>query len=289
MRTEQQMMDLILSTARSDERVRAVWMNGSRTNPNAPRDLFMDFDVVYAVTEMDSFLQDPSWIDCFGERIILQTPEDMHLFPPSLGGRYTYLMLFEDGNRIDLMLVPLQDAARYAMEDRLTVYCLEKDGILPKISIPSDEDYHVQKPDPFCYSDCCNEFWWVSTYVAKGLWRGELLYALHHLNQPVGNMLLQIMSWLAGTRTGFTVSVGKCGKYLEKYLTPEEWEMLLATHPSGTEDAVWDALFTACSLFSRAAKQIACHLGLQYDQGQEDKVMAYLRRVQTLPKDAKQL
>ncbi len=54
MRSEQEMLDLILDTARKDERIRAVMMNGSRANPNAPRDFFQDFDIVYFVTEVDS-------------------------------------------------------------------------------------------------------------------------------------------------------------------------------------------------------------------------------------------
>lgn len=34
MRSEKEMFDLILKVAKEDERVRAVYMNGSRTNPN---------------------------------------------------------------------------------------------------------------------------------------------------------------------------------------------------------------------------------------------------------------
>jgi aminoglycoside 6-adenylyltransferase len=62
MRSESEILELILNTARRDERVRAVIMNGSRINPNAPKDFFQDYDVVYLVTEKDSFLADPSWI-----------------------------------------------------------------------------------------------------------------------------------------------------------------------------------------------------------------------------------
>ena len=42
MRTEQEMMDLIMDVAKKDERIRAVYMNGSRTNPNATKDIFQD-------------------------------------------------------------------------------------------------------------------------------------------------------------------------------------------------------------------------------------------------------
>lgn len=40
MRTEKEMFDLIEETARKDERIRAVYMNGSRTNSNVPKDIF---------------------------------------------------------------------------------------------------------------------------------------------------------------------------------------------------------------------------------------------------------
>ena len=84
MRSEREMLDLIINTARNDERVRAVIMNGSRLNPNAPKDFFQDYDVIYVVTEKESFLSDPGWIKVFGELMILQLPDDMS-DPPSEG------------------------------------------------------------------------------------------------------------------------------------------------------------------------------------------------------------
>ena len=38
MRNEQEMLELIVNTAKNDARIRAVIMNGSRVNPNAPSD-----------------------------------------------------------------------------------------------------------------------------------------------------------------------------------------------------------------------------------------------------------
>ena len=59
MRSEKEMMDLILSIAYEDDRIRAVILNGSRTNPNVKPDLFQDYDIVYLVTEVAPFLQQP--------------------------------------------------------------------------------------------------------------------------------------------------------------------------------------------------------------------------------------
>src|SRR6476620_665620 len=107
MRTEQEMLDLILETARCDERIRVVVMNGSRANPNAPRDPFQDFDIVYVVRDVAPFRHNLEWIKRFGELMILQMPEAMQDPPPENDGSFTYLMLFSDGNRIDLTLFPI--------------------------------------------------------------------------------------------------------------------------------------------------------------------------------------
>ena len=72
MRSTGEMMDLILSTAKEDDRIRAAVLEGSRTNPNVPADLFQDYDVLYIVTETESFQADRSWIDRFGERLYMQ-------------------------------------------------------------------------------------------------------------------------------------------------------------------------------------------------------------------------
>jgi len=52
MRSEKEMMGLILNAAREDERIRAVIMNGSRVNPNVKRDCFQDYDIVYVVKDI---------------------------------------------------------------------------------------------------------------------------------------------------------------------------------------------------------------------------------------------
>ncbi|MGF7060634.1 hypothetical protein HNR33_004326 [Brassicibacter mesophilus] len=60
MRTEQEMFDLIINVAKQDERIRAVYMNGSRTNPNVHKDIFQDYDIVYVVSEIKPFYEDES-------------------------------------------------------------------------------------------------------------------------------------------------------------------------------------------------------------------------------------
>jgi hypothetical protein len=46
-------------------------MNGSRTNPNVPKDIFQDYDIVYVVTDTASFIEDENRIKIFPDDCVL--------------------------------------------------------------------------------------------------------------------------------------------------------------------------------------------------------------------------
>jgi aminoglycoside 6-adenylyltransferase len=288
MRSEKEMFDLILGTAQQDERVRAVIMNGSRANPNAPADIFQDYDIVYIVTEIASFKAEPTWIDPFGERMIMQLPEDMVDPPPSGGDGYAYLIQFADGNRIDLSLFPVARIGEMELDSQ-SILLLDKDGIIESFPPPSDRDYLPQPPTAKLFSDCCNEFWWVSTYVAKGLWRLEISYAKGMQDQVVRPMLMKMLTWYIAIKTGFSVSPGKYGKYFKKYLEPELWDRLMATYADADYDHTWDSLKQMGQLFRLVSRNVADHFGFEYPLVDDQNVSAHLEHVRKLPKDAKEM
>lgn len=275
MRTEQEMYRLILEVAREDERVRLVGLNGSRANAKVPKDIFQDYDIVYVVTDMESFTEGDHWIEVFGKQIMMQKPDSMELFPSRVEGWFTYLMLFEDGNRIDLTLVPLEDLDNYLGRSKLTVILLDKDSRAKSYPKPSDEDYHVKKPASGCYLDCCNEFWWVATYVAKGLCRDELIYAAEHMASCVRRQLLTMLSWKVGIETDFSLSVGKLGKYLKRFISGTEWMLLQTTYRMDTLEYGWEALEASMKLFRQASIYVGERLGYEYPQ-YDNKVSAYI-------------
>lgn len=285
MRTETEMLELILETARNDERIRAVIMNGSRTNPNAPKDIFRDFDILYLVTEVAPFANNLRWIARFGERTMLQMPETMQNPPPANDGHFGYLMLFEDGNRIDLTLFPVARLGEVG-HDSLSSLLLDKDGLFEPFPPPSDSDYLPTPPTAKAFDDCCNEFWWVATGVAKGLWRGEPTYAKYVQDHFVRDQLMKMLTWYVGVKWDFSKSPGKWGKYLEGLLEPELWQMLRETYSDADEKNAWNALFSMCALFRVTARETAAHSGFAYAQADDDRVSAYLRRVRALPRDA---
>jgi predicted nucleotidyltransferase len=118
MRSEQEMLDLILTYARDHDDVRAVVMNGSRVNPNARKDPLQDYDIVYYVRDVEPFRRNMDVVLYFGEIMILQLPEDMSDPPAEGDGHYSYLMQFMDGNRIDLSFYAL-NRVDVTLKDRL--------------------------------------------------------------------------------------------------------------------------------------------------------------------------
>jgi len=288
MRSEQEMYELILNTARNDARVRAVILNGSRANPNAPRDIFQDYDIVYVVTDVASFKRDPDWIDRLGERMILQLPDEMADPPPSDDDSFVYLMQFADGNRIDLTLYPLAKL-KAREQDGLSVLLLDKDGIIERFAPADESGYLPTPPTAKAFADCCNEFWWVCPYVAKGLWRHEILYAKYMLDQIVREQLMKMLVWHIGIMTRFSRDPGKFGKYFQQYLEPELWKMLQSTYADADYEKNWDALEAMRKLFRIVAVRVAGHFGFDYPYGDDERVSAHLKHVRRLPRDAKEM
>ena len=288
MRTEKEMLNLIVGTAEQDERIRAVIMSGSRANPNARRDIFQDFDIVYLVTDVEPFKQDPAWIKRFGELMILQMPDAMGDPPAPNDGRFAYLMQFADGNRIDLTLFPVARLNEFDRES-LSIMLLDKDQILEPFPAPSERDFLPVPPTAMAFSDCCNEFWWVCPYVAKGLWRSEIIYARHMLGHVIREQLMKMLTWYIGVQTGWKQGPGKFGKHLQKYLEPELWSMLEQTYAGGSDESTWDSLLSMCELFRITANSVAQHCGLNYPVDDDAKVSAHLKHVRALPRDATEI
>ncbi|MFD1955482.1 aminoglycoside 6-adenylyltransferase [Paenibacillus thailandensis] len=265
MRSEQEMMKLFIDFAANDERIRLVTLEGSRTNPNITPDKFQDYDISYFVTDMESFKATDQWLQAFGKRAMMQKPEDMELFSPELGNWFSYLILFEDGNKLDLTLIPIDEVDGYfAASDGLVEVVLDKDKLIRNKPIASDRQYWIKKPTAKEFDDCCNEFWMVSTYVVKGLARKEILFAIDHLHEIARPNLLRMMAWRIGSEQGYTFSLGKNYKFIDRYLPEEDWEELVSTYTENGYPEMWQSLFTCYGLFRKYSKAVAEALGYPY-------------------------
>ena len=287
MRDEREMLELIVGVARKDDRIRAVYMNGSRTNRKIGKDIFQDYDIVYVVRENRPFYEDTGWIDVFGERLYMQRPDEVDRcngLDVDFDRYYGWLMQFRDGNRLDLHVVPIGEAN--VQDDRLCVILLDKDGILPEIPEPSDEDYRIRKPTQREFRACCNEFWWGLNNVAKGLWREEIPYVHRMFYEGSHSQLMKMLNWKVGYETDFRVSTGKASRFLKDYLDDEVWNRFLETYIGGSMADIWKSVFVMCDLFNDVARERAERRGHEYDAEEAEAARAFLSHVRTLPRAA---
>ena len=264
MRDETEMLDLILQTAKTIQ-VKAVAMSGSRTNPKAPKDEFQDYDVVYVVDDLDNLTSDLSWLDQFGKRIIEQEV--------GLGQRRLYLMLFEDGNRIDLTLCPKEHIKEWVdSEGGFTV--LEDPEHLFEPYSQNLERYWTSLASALDFEKTCNEFWWVSAYVVKGICRNQVIYATDHLYGICQQELLKVLSWQVASDRG-KVDIGKNYKYLFNYLPTEKEKEFSNLLDFSSSDKITQSLFATMQLFHQEAQSLAQKMGFDYDKEVAEKMIEY--------------
>jgi aminoglycoside 6-adenylyltransferase len=289
MRSEHEMLNLIIDTANEDERILAVYMNGSRTNSNVPKDIFQDYDIVYVVDETESFIEDKTWIDRFGERLYMHYPEDNVYHPSDVHNCYGWQMQFADGVRIDLHIETLEYTLKNMIKDKLCIILKDKKNVLPIIPKSTDEDYWVRKPTIEQIKCTYDGFWWCLNNVAKGLWRQEIPYVQDKINFSIRPQLIRFLSWKIGIETNFQVSIGKSGKYMHQYLPNEEWEKFLNTYSSYKIEDSWKSIMEMCDLFDDVSHMVCDSLSVQLDWNKSKASRMFLEHVRTLPRDAKEI
>ena len=263
-RSQEQMLDVILQTAKTLQ-VKAVAMSGSRTNPKAPKDEFQDYDVVYVVDDLDNLTSDLAWLDLFGTRIIEQ-----HNI---LGNRRLYLMLFEDGNRIDLTLCPKVHIKEWVESEADFTVLEDPKGFFAPYS-PNPQRYWTSPASQTDFEKACNEFWWVSAYVVKGIRRKQVIYATDHLYGICQQELLKVLAWQVASDRG-TVDIGKNYKYLFQYLPAEKEKEFSALLDFSSVEKLTQALFATMQLFHREAQILAQKMGFDYDKEVAEKMIEY--------------
>lgn len=266
MRTDPEMLNLILHTAKTLQ-VEAVAMSGSQTNPKAPKDEFQDYDVVYVVDDLDTLTSNLAWLDQFGMRLIEQHNV--------LGHRRLYLMLFEDGNRIDLTLCPKESIQEW-VDSEAGFKVLKDDKGLFDSYIPRPKRYWTAPPTEEEFAASCNEFWWVSAYVVKAIRRNQLIYATDHLYGICQQELLKVLAWQVTSDKG-VVDIGKNYKYLFQYLPAEQEKEFSALLDLSSFDKITQSLFATMGLFDREAQILAQKMGFTYDMEVAEKMISYAK------------
>ena len=264
MRTDQEILDLILQIAKKLQ-VDAVALSGSRTNQKIQTDEFQDYDVVFVVDNLDNLTRDISWLEQFGKRIVEQEV--------TLGHRRLFLMLFEDGNRIDLTLCPKEHIQEWVASEADYTVLVDEKGLFESYS-PSPQRYWASPASAIEFEKTCNEFWWVSTYVVKGICRKQVIYATDHLHGICQQELLKVLAWQVASDRG-KVDIGKNYKYLFNYLPAEKKKEFSNLLDFSSLDKIIQSLLATMQIFHQEAQSLSQKMGFEYDREVAEKMIQY--------------
>lgn len=274
MNKHQILYDKVLNYAKNNDNVRVVVLNGSRVNSSVSPDDYQDFDMVYYVMDFDKQINDHRWVGVFGKPLVKQYKGDQRNVDFD-EPYYNYMMQFKDGSRLDLTVMRLEDCIESIQADSLTKVLLDKDNICPNIK-PDDSSYHIQKPSQKEFNYCVNEFFWVIPYVAKGLARNHLTYALKHLS-IIRVELEHIIDYWIGLKCGYDLSVGKGKSNYPKLLRPEIYSRYKKTYSDYDKTNIIKALFDSLYLFDELAREISTKHHFYYQENLLDQMIDFLK------------
>lgn len=206
-----------------------------------------------------------SWLDQFGKRIIEQHNVLDH--------RHLYLMLFKDGNRIDLTLCPKEYIKEWVDSEPDYTVLKDEKGLFEFYS-PSPQRFWMSPASALDFKNSCNEFWWVSAYVVKGICRKQTIYATDHLYGICQQELLKILAWQVASDRG-TVDIGKNYKYLFQYLPTEKEKEFSALLDFSSIEKITQSLLATIQLFHQEAQSLAQKMGFDYDREVAEKLIQY--------------
>ncbi len=266
------------------EAVRAMLLTSTRANPRAPVDIFSDYDVVLVVTDIRPFFADRSWLQDFGQVLVVYwDPIDPE---PAYGLEQTgNVTQYADGLKIDFRLWPVALAERIAQAPALPVdldvgytVLVDKDHLTAGMRPPTYRAYIPSRPTEDTYQTVIQDFFSDAPYVAKCLWRDELLPAKWCLDYDMKHIYLcRMLEWRMERDQGWSVPTGNLGKGLKKRLPPEIWSQLEGTYVGAGITDNWEALFRTMALFRRVAIDVADDLDYAYPHDLDQRVTAYVR------------
>jgi aminoglycoside 6-adenylyltransferase len=266
--------------------IRALVLTSSRARADDSVDRLSDYDVIVAVTEAAAFAANGDWVSGYGRPLARWSDED------ELYGMTTYFrgVVYSDSVKVDYTVWPdallERVAAAEALPEALDVgyrVLLDKDGRTLGWPAPMYRAHIPAKPTEAEYRALVEEFWWDTTYVAKGLWRGEIAFAKFVLDYDAKFVALRrFLEWRIELDHDWSLRPGAYGRGLERRLPAEIWSELSLTYVGTDIEDNWNALFRTTALFRRVATEVGDALGYPYPLEVDEEVIAQLEGVRQL-------
>jgi aminoglycoside 6-adenylyltransferase len=287
---EEAVIERLVRWAEGQPAVRAMLLTSSRAIPGGVEDAFSDYDVILALAvdtpagEILPFHQGRDWLEAFGRVLVLfRDPLEMEDGCQKSG----YVVQFEDGLKIDFSLWETKILRRVAAAPELPAefdagyrLLLDKDGLAQGLKPPTYQAYIPVPPGERKYRETVEMFLLDATYMAKFLWRDDLMAARHLLETFIQQEhLLPMLEWHMEIDHGWSVKPGPYGRRLKRTLRPDLWADLEGTYTGPGLEENWQALFRTIALMRKAALEVGERLGFAYPHDIERRTLAYINQI----------
>lgn len=281
-------LQAIIQWASEQPQVRAAILTSTRAIPGTQVDPFSDYDVILILTDVLLFHEDANWLADFGP--VLAGYHDplgsQDGFPVS-----AYVVQYESGLKIDFSLWPTGLLQKIAAEPALPPeldagyqVLIDKDRLTEHMKPPTYRAYIPTPPDETVYQQQVEQCFLVAIYVAKYLWRGDLMAARYVLETYLKDEHLRpILEWHMEIDHHWTIKPGPYGRGLQKWLRRDLWTELEKTYAGPGLEENWQSLFQTIALMRKAAKEVADRLGFSYPEDKEQRTLDYIKKIKNQP------
>jgi aminoglycoside 6-adenylyltransferase len=235
---------------------------GSHARAEDPADEWSDIDLVIIVDDPAAMMADPSWLDELG-RPLLSFVE-----PTAVGGFTERRVLFESGQDVDFVLLPVAGAVQLAASpEAASVFArgfwvlVDKLGIAPALDGQTDKPWAPDLPDAAAFAQLTHDFWFHALWSAKKLRRGEAWIAKQGCDCYLKGLTVRLMAWHAQAADA-SVDTWHRGRFLERWADPVALRDFRAAFAAGDPDDIARALWATVDLFERLERETATRLGL---------------------------
>jgi aminoglycoside 6-adenylyltransferase len=269
--------------------IRAILLTSTRAVPGAHVDALSDHDVILIVQSIQPFVEDRTWINDFGEVLVVYW-DPVHADPGFGDEIIANVTQYESGLKIDFTLWPVSLFEKIVAAPTLPAeldagyrVLLDKDGLTASMLPATGKAYIPKPPTLDAYLIWINDFFSDVPYVAKCLWRGELLPVKWCLDYDMKHIYLrQLLEWRAEMDHNWSVPIGSLGKGLKRYLPLDIWEQLEMTYADAQVEDNWVALANTITLFRRVAIEVGEHLGYEYPFELDERVHKYVEHIRQM-------
>lgn len=281
---ENDIIQKIVSFGENNDQIRAILLTSSQCNPTAPIDILSDFDVELFFEEPMAFVENDEWIKELGFGPIMAIwhwPNEWDE-EKNDGRRWTRMVYFQDGTKMDISLCYLEDLLMLNDADKLPdcydigyQVLLDKDGVTSTLKPPTYKAYILSPPSEAQYLSRIESFWMDSTYVAKYLWRDDIVPAKWRLHDLSERYVREMLEWSTAMDHGWNWKSGCQGRGLVKALSHEIAGELIESYAAGDTSDLWDSLFKTTALFRKTAIKVGENLGYSYPLDLDRRVSAF--------------